>query len=47
MLDAALDELRDAPRVPARRSPVTVANDAPTDELTAARADRNARRLLG
>ena len=47
MLDAALDELRDAPRVPARRAPVTVANDAPTDELTAARADRNARRLLG
>jgi hypothetical protein len=47
MLDAALDELRDAPRVPARRSPAGVANDAPTDDLTAARAARNAERLLG
>lgn len=47
MLDAVLDELRDAPRAPARRSPVRVADDAPVDEVTAARAARNAARLLG
>ena len=34
MLDAALDELRDQPRAPSRRSPVRVEDDAPVDELT-------------
>lgn len=47
MLDAALDELRDQTRAPARRSPVRVEDDAPVDELTAERARRNAARMLG
>lgn len=47
MLDAALDELRDQARAPARRSPVRVEDDAPVDELTAERARRNAARLIG
>lgn len=47
MLDAALDELRDQPRAPSRRSPVRVEDDAPVDELTAERARRNAARMLG
>lgn len=47
MLDAALDELRDQPRAPSRRSPARVEDDAPVDELTAERARRNAARMLG
>ena len=44
---AALDDVLAPPRAPARRSPVRVEDDAPVDELTAARAARNAARLLG
>ena len=47
MLDAALAELTDAPRAPARRSPVRVEMDGEVDELTRVRAERAARRVLG
>lgn len=47
MLDAALDELRDAPRARSRRAPVRVDADAPVDEATAARARAHVRKHFG